>query len=104
VIALEPGERERVAAARVFVHKATCPPPGSRFEESCAACPSPAGTLMALRLLDQSPRDARGARRALHDVACLSGCGPDSDHADRTQSRPAAALRKFHAAQARGDL
>jgi hypothetical protein len=31
----------------------------------------------------------------LHDVVCMSDCGPDSDHADRTQSRSVAALRRY---------
>lgn len=92
-------EVERVMAARRFVHRLECPPPGNRLDESCLACPTATGTLQALRILDERPRDARAARRALHDVVCMSGCGPESDHADRTQSRKAAALRKFRASE-----
>lgn len=89
-----PAERDRVLAARQFVHKATCP--GRGLDAWCAACPSGLGTLYALRALDENPRDARAARRALHDAVCTSGCGADSEHADRTQAKAAAALRKFH--------
>ncbi len=88
------GERERVLAARAFVHKKCCPS-GDHLSGPCRACPSGVGTLLALRHLDQHPRDAKGARRALHDVVCMSGCGPDSDHADRTQAKTVAALRRF---------
>lgn len=91
-------ELERVKAARLFVHRSVCPPPGRDHDGSCAACPTGTGTLKALRHLDAHPRDARGARRMLHDVVCMSYCPPeDSDHADRTQAPTAAALRKFRA-------
>jgi hypothetical protein len=89
-----PEELDRVRRARRYVHALTCP---VKLDDECFACPRPRGVLDALRVLDSNPRDARGARRALHDVACMSGCGADSDHADRTQARAAAALRKFHA-------
>lgn len=92
-------ELARVMAARAFVHATVCVTlaPRVRYQVECVACPTGSGTLAALRLLDQRPRDARGARRALHDVVCMSGCGPESDHADRTQAKTAAALRKFRA-------
>lgn len=88
-------ELERVSAARAHVHQFLCP--HGHLPGPCVACPTATGTLAALRLLDQRPRDAKGARRALHDVVCRSSCGPDSDHADRTQTKTAAALRKFRA-------
>lgn len=84
----------RVRLAARFVHESTCPP---RTNFPCSACPTGRGLLDALRVLDAAPRDARQARRALHDAVCVIGCGPESDHADRTQAKPAAALRKFHA-------
>lgn len=89
-------ERNRVIAAREFVHAASCPQ-RPRRQAPCPACPRPLGVLRALAVLDERPRDAKAARRALHDAVCMSGCGPDSDHADRTQARPVAALRKFRA-------
>ena len=89
-----PSELERVRQARAYVHAHACPPTSA---PSCRACPTATGLLLALRVLDDRPRDARGARRALHDVVCMSSCGPESDHADRTQARVVVALRKFHA-------
>lgn len=94
-----PEEIARTKAARSYVHANVCPPPNNRHTDQCMACPTWSGTLLALRLLDQRPRDAKGARRALHDVVCRSGCGPDDDHADKTQARTVAALRKFRAAE-----
>lgn len=47
-------ERDRVIAARLFVHRATCPPPRSVHDDSCPACPSKVGTLLALRHLDEA--------------------------------------------------
>lgn len=93
-------ELNRIGAAQEYVHKATCPrgdQPGP-----CAACPSPSAVHAALRVLDERPRDARGARQALHDAVCMSDfCGGlEGDHADRTQTSRAAALRKFRAAEA----
>lgn len=90
-------EKARARAARAHVHEATChrghlDPPG------CRMCPTAKGIVDALRVLDENPRDAKGARRALHDVVCQSYCGPESDHADRTQAKVAASLRKFHGA------
>jgi hypothetical protein len=92
-------EMARVRVAIDYVHGETCYD-GTRRPAPCPMCPRPAGVLAALALLDNAPRDARGARRALHDVVCASGCGPESDHADRTQSRGAAALRKFRTLEA----
>ena len=89
---------DRVMAARRYVHDHVCP--RLYIGDSCAACPNPLGVLHALRLLDEHPQDAKGARRALHDVVCVSHCGPESDHADRTQAKVAAALRKFRAQEA----
>lgn len=88
-------EAERALAAREHVHAATCP---QRFQHElpCPAAPTATGVLLALRILDERPRDAKGARRALHDVVCQSECGPESDHADRTQARTVVALRKYH--------
>jgi hypothetical protein len=98
--AYTPDEIENAVYARKFVHKATCPNP--RHTTSCAACPTPRGVLDALRVLAANPRDARGARLALHDAVCQSGCSlsGDTTHADSTQARPAAALRRFRAMRA----
>ena len=84
-------------AAIQYMHR-TCPVP--KENAPCAACPGGLGVLYALRHLDEHPRDAAGARRLLHDRVCVSGCGPGSDHAKRTQSRPVAALRRFRAQEA----
>jgi hypothetical protein len=84
---------ERVAAARRYLHAETCHGP----DFPCLNCPAPIAVAAALDLLDGRPRDARGARRVFHDARCASGCGPDSDHADRTQAATAAALRRFRA-------
>lgn len=91
---------ERVKAARLHVHANVCTTlaPYLKHQDTCVVCPTPRGLLNAIHVLDQSPRDARGARRALHDVVCMSSCGPESDHADRTQAKTVAALRKWHAA------
>lgn len=90
---------DRAHAARRYVHANRCVElaPYLRHQEECAACPTATGVHLALELLDQRPRDAKGARRALHDVVCMSGCPPESDHADRTQAKTAATLRKFRA-------
>lgn len=88
-------EIDRARAARAYVHEHVCRRLGSASEYPCQACPTGMGLVEALRVLDRSPNDARGARRALHDVVCMSGCGPESDHADRTQAGVVAALRKF---------
>lgn len=90
-------EVARAREARAHVHAETCyrgllDPPG------CRMCPTGRGLVDALRVLDANPRDARGARRALHDVVCMSSCPPeDSEHADRTQAKTVASLRRFHA-------
>lgn len=89
-------ELERLRTIQAHIHRETCPLP--RIGAPCPTCPTLSGLYAATVLLAERPRDARGARRALHDVVCMSGCGPDSDHADRTQARPVAALRKFLAA------
>lgn len=92
----EHAERERIRQARTFVHQRVCHNP-DLVPAPCVMCPTPTGLRNALAVLDTRPRDARAARRALHDVVCMSGCGPESDHADRTQAKAAAALRKFRA-------
>jgi hypothetical protein len=58
------------------------------------------GLLEAVQVLREQPRDAAGARRALHDRTCMSTyCAGDTaeDHA-RTQTLFVAALRKVLAA------
>lgn len=90
-------DSDRLIQARDFVHDRTCP---IRYEHEAATClsaPRMGPLAAALAHLDAHPRDARGARRIFHDAACLSDCGPESDHADRTQSGKAVALRKFRA-------
>ncbi|HLU82336.1 MAG TPA: hypothetical protein VKZ43_02955 [Trueperaceae bacterium] len=86
----------RILAARQYMHDATCWGPSF----PCLTCPTPSRTLLALQVLDEQPRAARKVRRIFHDAICMSGCGPDSDHADRTQAKTAAALRRFHASEA----
>lgn len=92
-------ERERVIAALRHIHATICP--GGDYKPfPCILCRRSAlGVHHALGVLDANPRDARGARRALHDAVCTSGCGTDTDHADRTQTRTAAALRKWHTSE-----
>lgn len=95
--AVSSADRVRIKEARRFAHRASCPT--GHLDERCVACPTNAGTLLALRHLDEHPRDAKGARLLLHDAVCTS-CLPGGDgreHADRTQARAAAALRKFRA-------
>lgn len=96
-----PEERERVIAARAFIHAELCHL-GHVRPVPCPSCPTGSGLLAALRLLDKAPRDAKAARRALHDVVCMSQCGPESDHADRTQTQTVAALRRFRAQETVG--
>jgi hypothetical protein len=82
--------------ARDYIHKAICPEPRRTRDTSCPACPSGKGLVDAIRVLTERPRDVRAARVALHDAVCMSGCSPDdTEHADKTQSRTAASLRKF---------
>lgn len=49
----------------------------------------------AVRVLRKSPTDAAGARLAMHDVVCMSGCTASRavDHA-KTQTDAVRALRK----------
>lgn len=86
-------ELEQVRSARSYIHAEACPVPAHPCP--CMTCPDPVGLLYAIRVLRARPRDARAARRALHDVVCMSGCGPESGHADRTQAKPVAALRRY---------
>lgn len=54
----------------------------------------------AVRVLDERPRDAQGARLAMHDVLCINGadCGSRGDYA-RTNTAVVVALRKALAAE-----
>lgn len=89
-----PAVIERAKAARVHVHKTTCP--DSAHTDSCLACPTVSAVALALFWLDERPNDAQGARVLLHDHVCASRC-TDGAHARGTQSKRVAALRKFHA-------
>lgn len=83
-------------AARTYIHQHTCPEPYRSTGDSCSACPTGRGLLDAIRVLNARPRDARAARVALHDAVCASGCPPENtEHADKTQARKVAALRRF---------
>ena len=84
---------ERIVAGRRAIHDETCIEK-DRFP--CRGCPTLQGVAAALDRLDDSPRDARSVRWILHDEKCASGCQRTGDHADRTQSKEAAALRRFH--------
>ncbi len=55
----------------------------------------------AVEVLDKRPRDAAGARLAMHDVLCHSGadCGNRFGHS-RTNTETVRALRKVLAAEA----
>ena len=95
---------QRARAARAWVHAAACPRPMDG-PAPCLACPPLPGIHAALQVLDAAPLDARAARRAIHDLVCQSGscvADPGSDHADRTQSKPVAALRQYRAREQRG--
>lgn len=93
-------EIERARQARRYIHQQICPEPYRSTGESCSACPTGRGLLDAIRVLNVRPRDARAARVALHDVVCMSGCSPENtEHADKTQARTVAALRRFLANQ-----
>jgi hypothetical protein len=94
---------QRAIAAAEFAHKLICP---KRIEHEAAGCMSARElrsslTIAALEHLDRSPKDAATLRIAYHDAACMSGCTGASaeDHAKRTQSKVATALRKFHASE-----
>lgn len=92
------GALTRIIEAGKYLHAETCRTPHQPYP--CVGCPRPLSVARALDLLEVSPRDARGVRRIFHDADCVSGCGPDSDHADRTQATTAAALRRFRQAAA----
>lgn len=95
-------EIARVRAAIAYVHAADCAR-GKVEPGPCVSCPRGTPVLLSIRHLDEFPRDARGVRQILHDAACMSGCGPEDDsHANSTQSKTAATLRKFHAAEGGG--
>ena len=94
-------DKARVLAAVEFVHDLNC---SRTWEHDFKMCGSSRflanrATLVALETLDVRPRDAKTVRLVLHAGACRSGCtGAEAeDHARRTQSKTAAALRKFHA-------
>lgn len=94
---------QRATAAAEFAHGLICP---KRVEHEAAGCISARGlrstlTIAALEHLDRSPRDVATLRLAYHDACCMSGCTGASaeDHAKRTQSATATALRKFHASE-----
>lgn len=88
---------DRAMRARRHVHHTVCVARVRYLadQDECQGCPTATGVHLALEVLDARPRDARAARRALHDVVCTSGCGPESDHADRTQTAAVVALRKY---------
>ena len=95
-------EEASALAAAEFVHNATC---STKHDfKACINGRALASMSMvhALRHLAESPRDAAGARKIFHDAACVSGCGPESDHAKRTQSDTVAALRKWIAGNPSG--
>lgn len=81
--------------ARAAVHARNCHR-GHLDPAPCVMCPTLSGLHAAMEILAERPRDARAARRALHDVVCMSSCPADDfDHSNRTQSRVVAALRKY---------
>lgn len=88
-------EESAVLAAAEFVHNATCSTNHGFKECINGRALASMSMVHALRHLAERPRDAAGARQIFHDAACMSGCGPDSDHAQRTQSKTVAALRRY---------
>lgn len=60
----------------------------------CMACPSITALHRAVSVLERRPSDALGARLALHAAICASDFCQGNDHANRTQARFVAALRK----------
>lgn len=90
-------QRDEVFAAAEAVHNATCDPKhdwkGCILGRKLASM----ATLEALRHLETKPRDVAAVRLMFHDAVCMSGCTGASaaDHAKRTQSKVATALRKF---------
>lgn len=94
-----------IMAKRVYGGRAgtaTRPHPQEETPVTTVTAPGPTVAVPLSRVrdaLDQLPRNAMGARVVLHDAACSSGCvgAAVQDHADRTQSKDAAALRRFRA-------
>lgn len=94
----------RVIEAREHLHRETCPRPLDKDPHGASQCVlgvPPLVVAAALDHLDERPRDAKGVRVVLHDAICTSRCTGEAaqDHADRTQSKAAAALRKFRATE-----
>ena len=84
-----------VRAARTYIHTNVCPDVARAIP--CPTCPSWFELVDGLAAVNREPGSAKAVRLALHDWACLSGCRGDDrdDHARRTQTKRAAALRKF---------
>jgi hypothetical protein len=89
--------REFTQAVLREVHDRHCHDRRAEHVEWCAPrwVRHQGGWADAVRHLQAHPRDARGARRIMHDRTCSSGaeCDTADDHA-RTQTKNVAALRK----------
>jgi hypothetical protein len=102
----------RILSAQESIHAASCPmgsDPAHRLSR-CLLTPDVFAVADALDVLDETPEDVRGAALALHDRVCSSDCPSAAadpgrtaatDHARRTQSRRASALRRFVSAERR---
>jgi hypothetical protein len=98
---LTEAQLDRLKAAGVAVHDATCPTRAPHAWNACHTSHNLFGWSMhkAIEHLDANPRDAKGARVILHDAVCMSGCtGASAENHARTQTKTVAALRKHLAA------
>lgn len=84
-------------AARA-IHDGICPKQERDPHDyrTCLLTPRPDPLRRALEVLAARPRDARGARVALHNGVCMSGCVGEQavDHAS-TQTAAVRVLRKW---------
>ena len=89
-------EWARAREARQYVHANSCINRPDLSHRTCIVCPRLVPLVLALRSLDERPRDALAARRILHDYVCTRAPYCEDEHVNRTQAKPVVALRKFH--------
>lgn len=77
------------------VHNIVC---GNHNRAGCVAGPSIHEVKIALDHLELFPRDAKGTRGLLHDLACQNGCvGEQRDAHAKRQTAKVVAIRKWRA-------